>query len=150
MSLLHRQLVELCPVNVLRPSIPCAVDALSRVALIDVYNDALSLDPVGYRNAFRAIYSLDSADLPSTLDFDSASDLDTAKLSTGELSLGSLLAFNATGCVCRTSSILYRALQDSLHGVDGDWQSTCTGLLFYVLLSVGVILIVVIFLSYLL
>ncbi|GIX64038.1 outer envelope pore protein 16, chloroplastic [Babesia caballi] len=139
MAALQSHLLQLCPVNVLRPTFPPAVTGAAREALIDIYNDALWRNPDGFRRAMQAVYSLEPAVAPTSLDFDAMAAFDAAQLSSSRLSLHSLLQLNLHGCVWRTTRGLYAALQGSFQGVDGDSRSTWTAALFSVLLSVGAI-----------
>nr|BAN64985.1 conserved hypothetical protein [Babesia bovis] len=135
MSPLERYGVNVCPVNLLRPTILPSVPTSSHNAIVDVYNHALAQKDQGFYATLMEAYSLNVNTTPKVLDYTSLLAFYDKYSGIIKHTLLSLWYMNAHGCVLRTTNTLYRSLQDSLHGIDGGWESTRTALLFTLVLS---------------
>ncbi|KAK1940312.1 hypothetical protein X943_001969 [Babesia divergens] len=129
MSALQPYLLDFCPVNVFRPTFPDGLSAATRATMVDIYNEAFSLDPDGYNSRLKDVYSVDSDANITIDDYNHMLKYYSEVLPRRSHSFGNLVKLNLQGCVWRTTPSLYTKLKHSFQGVDGDANYTWTAVL---------------------
>ncbi|KAK1443055.1 hypothetical protein BgAZ_305730 [Babesia gibsoni] len=129
-------MLNLCPVNVLRPTFPYPMHDDVRAAVIEIYKDAVLRDTDGFNRMVQEVYGLDLVPQIPVNDYDSTLAYYSKNLANRGLSYQNLVKLNRYGCIWRTTPKLYRNLQHSFHGKDGSARSTYHAALSCLLLSI--------------
>ncbi|KAK2197483.1 hypothetical protein BdWA1_000483 [Babesia duncani] len=112
-------LENFCPVNIYRPTFPEYLSESKKIALIKVYNDAITKDLDKFNHDLKQWYSLENVRIE---DYYQLLEFYNQQKPFKDMTLKQGIDMNIQGCVLRTSKELYSGICD--HSGDGGAANT--------------------------